>query len=322
MEFNDLNIMITIIFVLTLVLFGMFFGRLLFSLYNNTCKHTIKHGRSEDDVKTTITLDVSKPKRIQDYVFPELLIERYTKERNISEDNCELVQTALKDWFEIFVGSTNRTQFYDFPSKEVDELWHMFILFTKDYREFCHEYIGQFLDHTPLRIDQLDKSEPDLNNLMATFEKVKDKHNGLLFKIDDLVGINNKFNYSFMSDLYYRMNKFSKTSEDAITLNKYRLIPYVEYDRIVNPKPEKPASVSKPSRSSSSNYSSSKSSDYNRSKYDDDDDLVATSIVLANTVSTLSCGSSSSDSSSTSKSSSSCSSSCGSSCGSSSSCGS
>lgn len=310
MEFNDLNIIITIFFVLTLVLFGMFFGRLLFSLYNNTCKHTVKHGRSEDDVKTTITLDVSKPKRIQDYVFPELLIERYRKERNISEDNCKLVQTALKDWFEIFAGSTNRTQFYDFPSKEVDELWHMFILFTKDYREFCHEYIGQFLDHVPLRVDPLNRSEPDLNNLMATFEKVKDKHDGLLFKIDDLVGIDNKFNYSFISDLYYRMNTNSKTTEDAIILNKYRLISYGEYDRIINPKPEKPVCTSKPSRSSTGSYSS-RSSDYNRNR-DDDDDLLAATMVMTNTVSSSNCGSSSSSSS---KSASSCGSSCSSSCG-------
>ena len=33
------------------------------------------------------------------------------------------------------------------PTKRVDEMWHFFILETKDYREFCEAYIGHFVDH-------------------------------------------------------------------------------------------------------------------------------------------------------------------------------
>lgn len=32
-------------------------------------------------------------------------------------------------------------------SKEVDELWHKFILDTKRYREFCNSVYGEYLDH-------------------------------------------------------------------------------------------------------------------------------------------------------------------------------
>lgn len=35
------------------------------------------------------------------------------------------------------------------PSKVVDELWHAFILYTRDYRDFCAKAFGRFLDHTP-----------------------------------------------------------------------------------------------------------------------------------------------------------------------------
>lgn len=31
----------------------------------------------------------------------------------------------------------------------MDEMWHQFILFTRDYRLFCKEYIGFFLNHAP-----------------------------------------------------------------------------------------------------------------------------------------------------------------------------
>jgi len=34
-------------------------------------------------------------------------------------------------------------------SPEVDELWHQFILFTRQYASFCDEYLGNFLHHTP-----------------------------------------------------------------------------------------------------------------------------------------------------------------------------
>ena len=31
----------------------------------------------------------------------------------------------------------------------VDEAWHAHILCTKDYRKFCDDVFGEFLDHTP-----------------------------------------------------------------------------------------------------------------------------------------------------------------------------
>jgi hypothetical protein len=33
--------------------------------------------------------------------------------------------------------------------KEIDDMWHTFVLFTKEYRDFCNHYFGQFIDHSP-----------------------------------------------------------------------------------------------------------------------------------------------------------------------------
>lgn len=33
--------------------------------------------------------------------------------------------------------------------KEMDDMWHTFLLFTKDYREFCQSFFGDFIDHEP-----------------------------------------------------------------------------------------------------------------------------------------------------------------------------
>lgn len=40
--------------------------------------------------------------------------------------------------------------FHVLPSlRIVDEMWHIFILFTAEYRQFCQDFFGRFVDHTP-----------------------------------------------------------------------------------------------------------------------------------------------------------------------------
>lgn len=36
------------------------------------------------------------------------------------------------------------------PSVAIDEVWHVALLFTRDYREFCAREFGRFIDHSPL----------------------------------------------------------------------------------------------------------------------------------------------------------------------------
>jgi len=33
--------------------------------------------------------------------------------------------------------------------KEVDDMWHTFLLFTKDYISFCKTYLGRYFHHSP-----------------------------------------------------------------------------------------------------------------------------------------------------------------------------
>jgi hypothetical protein len=34
-------------------------------------------------------------------------------------------------------------------SESIDSMWHTFLLFTKDYRTFCIDYLGKFIEHEP-----------------------------------------------------------------------------------------------------------------------------------------------------------------------------
>lgn len=39
--------------------------------------------------------------------------------------------------------------------REIDEMWHEFILFTKDYTDFCEKYFGDYMHHLPNIFDNM-----------------------------------------------------------------------------------------------------------------------------------------------------------------------
>ncbi len=49
----------------------------------------------------------------------------------------------------------------------LDEMWHTFILCTADYRKFCFDYFGHFIDHLPTAEDAEEKisRKTELQNL-------------------------------------------------------------------------------------------------------------------------------------------------------------
>ncbi len=58
------------------------------------------------------------------------------------------------------------------PMKEIDEMWHSFILYTKDYEFFCKKYLGTFIHHEPnisiSDFDTVEKNVVDVQTLMET----------------------------------------------------------------------------------------------------------------------------------------------------------
>jgi hypothetical protein len=36
----------------------------------------------------------------------------------------------------------------------LDEMWHNFVLFTRDYIQFCHDHFGRFVHHLPATRDE------------------------------------------------------------------------------------------------------------------------------------------------------------------------
>jgi hypothetical protein len=71
--------------------------------------------------------------------------ERVLKEGSIEESRIDMVITE----FRRFLGLCLLGNGFGMTSREVDAVWHTFILFTRDYHAFCEEVFGHYLHHQP-----------------------------------------------------------------------------------------------------------------------------------------------------------------------------
>lgn len=82
------------------------------------------------------------------YRFPERLrlklLERYPQ---LTTGQSHRVIEGLRQYFQLCLAAENRL--LAMPSQAVDVVWHEFILYTRQYEEFCRQGLGRFLHHTP-----------------------------------------------------------------------------------------------------------------------------------------------------------------------------
>lgn len=85
---------------------------------------------------------------IRTFRLPAGLYERLRKRRpQLTPKECELVARGLRQFFLAYL--KGGCKFVSMPSQVVDDLWHEFILYTKNYEVFCRQAFGRFLHHTP-----------------------------------------------------------------------------------------------------------------------------------------------------------------------------
>jgi hypothetical protein len=85
---------------------------------------------------------------IRSFELPRGLFERLRKRRpSLTLKDCQLVSHALRQFFLAYAMSGRK--FVSMPSQVADDLWHEFILYTKNYESFCRKAFGGFLHHTP-----------------------------------------------------------------------------------------------------------------------------------------------------------------------------
>ncbi len=83
--------------------------------------------------------------RIQDYDL-SFVANRLRRKKILSEHKIDSAIIEFKRFITMIVLGHAKMSV---PCREVDEVWHAFILYTKEYEQFCTEINGTFIHHCP-----------------------------------------------------------------------------------------------------------------------------------------------------------------------------
>lgn len=85
---------------------------------------------------------------IRHYPWPRGLLDKLAGHHpSFTRKETALVSEGLRQFFLAYLASGRRE--VAMPSQVADDLWHEFILYTRDYGRFCNQAFGRFLHHTP-----------------------------------------------------------------------------------------------------------------------------------------------------------------------------
>jgi len=97
-----------------------------------------KSVRSDEEITTAI----------MNYPIPNM-IARCKKDFKYTDEDMVILERELKRYFVLCALKNNKDRAMGMYSSDVDNLWHSFILFTKEYARFGREAVGYFLHHVP-----------------------------------------------------------------------------------------------------------------------------------------------------------------------------
>ncbi|AMN41226.1 glycine-rich domain-containing protein [Rhodoplanes sp. Z2-YC6860] len=76
------------------------------------------------------------------------LIEKLVKDRLCANaEEADALFREVKRF--LYLNRADRSRIWDMYSHRVDEVWHQFVLFTRQYMEFCERHYGIYLPHAP-----------------------------------------------------------------------------------------------------------------------------------------------------------------------------
>ncbi len=138
---------------------------------------------------------------IRSFIFPKgLYAKLIEKNPALTTKDCQLVGRALRQYFLAYATSGHRS--IAMPSQVVDDLWHEFILYTREYQAFCEASFGRFFHHSPaVTLSSASDSASGLKRcwrqacIEENIDPNKPQRLPLLFAIDHKLNIANGFHY-------------------------------------------------------------------------------------------------------------------------------
>lgn len=121
--------------------------------------------------------------KLKNYEIPNYIKKRFWLDhgRNLKKEEIDFIFDYLKE----FLYLSYKYKGLYLSSYIVDEAWHTFILFTKEYHDFCYSIFGEFRHHKP----SLSGYELDKKEIEETYFIFKKEFNTNIFELDQLLNI-------------------------------------------------------------------------------------------------------------------------------------
>ena len=111
---------------------------------------------SYQEITTVLPLELEKPTRkvaalsdVMAYTNRHLL-ESFCASFRVSEAEANMIFDEFKKFIWLCnARDDQRVSIIDDPICIIDEMWHLFILYTKEYTAFCTKYFGRYCHHVP-----------------------------------------------------------------------------------------------------------------------------------------------------------------------------
>jgi hypothetical protein len=104
-----------------------------------------------------------------DYQAP-FLIEKLVKDRIVeTPEEADALFTEVKRY--IVICALDNTKSWHMYSLRIDECWHQFILFTRQYVDFCRDYFGRYIPHSPSNAPEVKTVKPVAKTTFEDFTR-------------------------------------------------------------------------------------------------------------------------------------------------------
>jgi hypothetical protein len=105
------------------------------------------------------------------------VVLRFSKEKRISFDDAEDIFQETKRWLWLCASSPGESVNMVGEAFVIDEMWHTFLLFTRDYADFCEKHFREFIHHVPKPSSEKQDVEGDRRkaDLRKDYELIYDR---------------------------------------------------------------------------------------------------------------------------------------------------
>lgn len=115
-------------------------------------------------------------KNIMNYPMVDI-VKRCQKDYNYTNEDMVILERELKRYLILSTFNKKNGLGSGMYSKDVDNLWHSFILFTHEYANFCKRYANHFLHHIPetnpiKTPEKLEEVHKDFQAFIKNYEKI------------------------------------------------------------------------------------------------------------------------------------------------------